>query len=394
MKNKWNDVPIKSINPKTMESFLDEHCLTSNYNKRNEGDFIDISHKSLKITFNYSFLAPSNEDLPFAIQQKNTSEHLSCNNAVDDEESQQKLTPNGEQEKQDVKYVLPETDSLWHMAQSKEHRHLLNHPVITSFLWLKWGRIRRYFNRNLRFYLLFVFVMTWYIFYGLGGNRKANGLGQSNYWPAKSEYKDILPDEKLFNDTIFGFYVVFAVVMILFIIRDWRSDMLDVLKADKLRNAIKIIKPKSTVTSNEEGRDRTTCLKDVLMVIASNWMEVALIGFMLVLMIAREKVLWIMMLALLCGLIAREFFQLMASVRRYILSPENWIEVSMIILVCILLFHEDTPDGIALKRHMAAFAIVLSWTELITLFGKHPKLSRYVNQNHWFFFIIQIYCLL
>ena len=88
------------------------------------------------------------------------------------------------------------------------------------------------------------------------------------------------------------------------------------------------------------------------------------------------SVLWVMMLALLCGLVAREFFQLMASVRRYILSPENWIEVSMIILVCILLFHEDTDEGILLKRHMAAFAIVLSWTELITLFGKHPKLSR------------------
>ena len=125
MKNKWNDVPIKSINPETMESFLDEHCLTSNYNTRKDGGFIDISHKSLQITFNYSFLAPSNEDLPFAIQQKNTSEHLSCNNAVEDEESQQKLTPTGDQEKQDVKYVLPETDSLWHMAQSKEHRHLL-----------------------------------------------------------------------------------------------------------------------------------------------------------------------------------------------------------------------------------------------------------------------------
>ena len=82
------------------------------------------------------------------------------------------------------------------------------------------------------------------------------------------------------------------------------------------------------------------------------------------------------MLVLVCILAAREGFQLMVSVRRYILSPENWIEVAMIILVCILLFHPDTEDGIALKRHMAAFAIVLSWTELITLLGKHPKLSR------------------
>ena len=46
--------------------------------------------------------------------------------------------------------ALPETESLWYMSQSKPHRRLLNHPVIASFLWLKWQRIRGYFNRNLR----------------------------------------------------------------------------------------------------------------------------------------------------------------------------------------------------------------------------------------------------
>ena len=38
---------------------------------------------------------------------------------------------------------LPETGVLWHTAQSEKHRHLLKHPVITSFLWLKWQRIRQ-----------------------------------------------------------------------------------------------------------------------------------------------------------------------------------------------------------------------------------------------------------
>ena len=46
--------------------------------------------------------------------------------------------------------ALPETESLWYMSQSRPHRRLLNHPVIASFLWLKWQRIRGYFNRNLR----------------------------------------------------------------------------------------------------------------------------------------------------------------------------------------------------------------------------------------------------
>ena len=381
MKNKWNDVPINSINPDTMEKFLDEHCLTSNYNTKKDGGFIDISNPALQVTFNYSFLAPSNEDLPFDIQQKpsiTTGSNLHCNNAVEDEESQQKLAPDCPTNDQtnEVKYVLPETDSLWHMAQSKEHRHLLNHPVITSFLWLKWGRIRRYFNRNLRFYLLFVFVMTWFIFYGLGGIRKANGLSRSNYWPMISQNRSALsPDERQFNEVMYHFYITFVVIMFICIMRDWRSDILDVLKADKLRNTFKWIKPNS-MTSGDEGGNDNTCCKDIFRVILSNWMEVLLIAFMISLMIFRENLLWIGMLVLVCILAAREGFQLMVSVRRYILSPENWIEVAMIILVCILLFHPDTEDGIALKRHMAAFAIVLSWTELITLLGKHPKLSR------------------
>ena len=223
---------------------------------------------------------------------------------------------------------------------------------------------------------MFVFVMTWYIFYGLGGARKANGMGISHYWPTKSiNITAQKEDEKTFNDTIYGFFIFFAIAMILFILRDWRTDILDVLKADKLRHTIKMIKPKES--NSDDNSDGRACLKNVLMVIASNWMEVTLIVAMIILMIARENVLWIMMLILLIGLAFREFVQVMASLKRYVLSPENWIEVSMIILVSLLLFYEDSKDGVELKRHLAAFAIVFAWTELITLFGKHPKLSRY-----------------
>jgi len=42
----------------------------------------------------------------------------------------------------DSKYPLPETESLWYLSQAPQHQHLLKHPVITSFLWLKWLRIR------------------------------------------------------------------------------------------------------------------------------------------------------------------------------------------------------------------------------------------------------------
>merc|ERR1719516_528704 len=77
-------------------------------------------------------------------------------------------------------HPLPETEPLWYMSQSKKHRHLLKHPVITSFLWLKWQRIRKQFNRNLRLYLLFVSCLTWYILERFGGvSYRKNSLEES-----------------------------------------------------------------------------------------------------------------------------------------------------------------------------------------------------------------------
>ena len=61
MKNRWNQVPVTSISPETLEEFLDGHCLTSNADKRKQ---IDVQHRGLEITFDYSVLAPPAEDLP------------------------------------------------------------------------------------------------------------------------------------------------------------------------------------------------------------------------------------------------------------------------------------------------------------------------------------------
>ena len=154
---------------------------------------------------------------------------------------------------------------------------------------------------------------------------------------------------------------------------------MDICQADKVKHFMENNqKAMSNAADNNTDDGSRTPAEDVLRVILSNWVEVALIIFMVVLIIVKEHFLWLAMLILLCILVVREGFQLTISLRRYILSPENWIEVSMIVLISILLFLEDNTKGIEIKRHMAAFAIVLSWAELITLVGKHPKLSRLV----------------
>ena len=92
----------------------------------------------------------------------------------------------------------------------QEHQYLLKHPVITSFLWLKWARIRRYFNRNLRFFALFVMVHTWYVFEQFGGESIRGGDGRVQGWPLV--------------------FILFSVAMLAMVVMDWVLDIQDLGK--------------------------------------------------------------------------------------------------------------------------------------------------------------------
>ena len=55
------------------------------------------------------------------------------------------------------------------MAKSADHRRHLNHPVIASFLSLKWSRISFLYNINIAFVFLMVAILTSYIFANYSG---------------------------------------------------------------------------------------------------------------------------------------------------------------------------------------------------------------------------------
>ena len=95
----------------------------------------------------HSYFA-SREDLPVHAQLQSAAAVSPY--AVANDVENQRLNSRGSAANSEEKVALPETQSLWYMAQSKEHRHLLKHPVVTSFLHMKWDRIRRHFNFNLR----------------------------------------------------------------------------------------------------------------------------------------------------------------------------------------------------------------------------------------------------
>merc|ERR1719300_803614 len=133
LRNNLGETPISNILPSTMENYLNNHCIKSEGNPTNE-DF--------KISLHYDFLAPPRDET-----------------VKDDIEKDSGKKP-----------TQPETDVLWYMARSKDHRHLLKHPVITSFLALKWSRISVHYNTNLIFSAVLVSLLTLYIFTNYAGS--------------------------------------------------------------------------------------------------------------------------------------------------------------------------------------------------------------------------------
>ena len=137
IKNNLGETPISNILPSTMENYLNNHCIKSEGNPTNE---------NFKITFKYDFLAPPRDDQTASDKISDVETNTDTRGASQ-----------------------PETDVLWYMARSKDHRHLLKHPVITSFLALKWSRISVHYNTNMIFSSVLVALLTYYIFINYAG---------------------------------------------------------------------------------------------------------------------------------------------------------------------------------------------------------------------------------
>ena len=322
-----------------MEAFLDEFCLQSQN---------DVNQEDFELTFRYQFLAPPVEVLPEEIQGPYTDEVSETQKLADKFGAK--------------KFALPETESLWYMGQSKEHRHLLKHPVITSFLWCKWTRIRRFVNRNMRFYMFFVMLLTWYIFENYGGES------------LKSPETKTIP-------AFYALYVVFSCVMLLLVIRDVVTDFKDLMRQEQ------IMLDSGVEMMSSPGVSRVK-------MILSYWVEgLFLTSLCLVLFLFLGfgvSVLSTALSVLLVLMAGRELFQMCVSLRRYVFTLENWVEIVLIAFVSFLLFAPDEGQT-ELKRHFAGISLLLSWGEMITFIAKHPRLTRYNVYVTMFFNVLKTF---
>ena len=151
IKNSKGDTAIEKIPTAVLHSYLDE-CI------HGEGIIVD---EDFKLVFNYNFLGPP-------LRQKKVADTISDNEAF--------MSPGQEY---DYDY-LPEAEPLWYMSQSRQHKNLLCHPVISSFLCLKWRRIRPYYWFYVIFHLIFLLVLTAYLLFD-----STNTTGSVNTLPLK-----------------------------------------------------------------------------------------------------------------------------------------------------------------------------------------------------------------
>ena len=160
--------------------------------------------------------------------------------------------------------VLP-----WQLKHQTSFRMiLLKHPVITSFLWFKWQKIRKYFNRNLRFTVLFVFLLTWNIFNNLG----------------------TLQGDTTSRDVWFICYLILFIFLLFFVVKDWFIDCKNYKRDKSIQNTAAIPERTSKVCWN---------------IFTANWIEAIFIAICLVVLIFRELVLEAFLIILLVMLLIR-----------------------------------------------------------------------------------------
>ena len=116
--------PLSEIDPSVLERFLDA-CIDSNDESPLQQDYM--------LSFDYNFLM-STYGSPESKSRKKQ------------------------------RYFDPEMPPLNYLTNKQKFKHLLKHPVITSFLTLKWKKIRFMYFTNFAFYSLFLLVLTWYSF--------------------------------------------------------------------------------------------------------------------------------------------------------------------------------------------------------------------------------------
>ncbi|KAF5292518.1 hypothetical protein FQR65_LT01664 [Abscondita terminalis] len=145
-KNKYGALPIEDIDANTLETHLDE-CMIANVDG-------NIDKETFETKFNYKTFMP-----PVLLTP---TEMLNKENEV---EIGRKLIAS------EIQQLSRETEVISYISKSPEMKHLLMHPTITSFLYIKWHRISCLLRANWAFYSLFCVILLVHIVFVYGKHK-------------------------------------------------------------------------------------------------------------------------------------------------------------------------------------------------------------------------------
>ena len=440
IENKGNQIPLKRLPKATISNFLDEHCMvtdgfdalddenyldeaTKDSEDEEKGDDDDRFYKELleeydprfmtnivqsPITFKYDLLSPT----PYS-------------NSVF-----------SSQNKDEVKYATPsEMSVLSAICKSEKHRDLVTHPVIKSFVWIKWKLVSKCYNRNVRMNILLVYYLTWYIFRQFGGLEYNSKCIESNVFSnhgnlsefcekSREEYENLIqrhaygelemmtPIERwnfylesfntpagkcMYTNEFYLVYLLISSILGGWMIKDTIRDFLPIKNTDKCGYLSQKKKFMSCIIP--AGMDAVNLL------------------LILSVLILSERVLWVVISVLFLSILLTEMLQLVMSPRTYFKKLSNWIDMGLLILIALVLYvpnhlmldplsfslhstvericpkesndsnscqndgptHADVRNislndlnDVSVKRFLSSYLIVLSWTRFVFEIAKHP----------------------
>ena len=240
------------------------------------------------------------------------------------------------------------------LTQSPIHLHLLKHPVLMSFLMLKWQKIHRTYSVNLRFFTLFTYIVTRYIFEDCDFANK----GQKTSETVALFIVSMLLVIDLMLSTIRD--LIYLIILKRKGERSWRSFPFFILEAFVIIGSPLIIISFDFMKTIHLTEQEIYKFREHEEPWTYNGVEMSYIlsGF-----------LFLFVVILTC----REIFQSLLSVKKYVCQKENWIEILMIGLIIFIMIPEPNQE---ISRILSGFVIVLSWADLIVLIAKHPNLTR------------------
>ena len=376
LKNNRGEIPLDKMSKETLSEFLDNYCMTAYYpiadkkvpysvpneivtKDEKEAAVLDFQWnlEKMYVGFNYGFL-------------------VSPGSTVNNEDEE-----NGCKKKNNVS----EINTVWHLSQSEEHNLLITHPVINSFLWLKWEGMRRVFDRNLRAELFLTFCISWYMFSIYGGTQ----------WNTTPFCQDLNVEWSAGSRSGLWYilFCFFSALQLVWIVADCLRGT--TLYSNYLSSeSCKKVNP--DIFPGKSCGPGWACVIDVILTMLS-----------LIVIWGSSNTLWLAITILLIYSALRELLQFASSLvdskgtkrLEYFRDGKNYADVGFIILSFVVVFVKKPQfkdyltftislsgdcvgdvaelDPCAIKRCLAAILIVLSWTRIVNTVGKHPHFGNY-----------------